>query len=84
MRCAVGSVSEDLSDIPGKHVREDRGAFDHSGIAITSLFAGKLVLVDQDHVPSALLQVQGGADAHHACAQYENVGLEFRHWRSES
>jgi hypothetical protein len=37
------------------------------------------VPVDQDHVPSALLQVQGGADANHACAQYENIGLQFRH-----
>ena len=31
--------------------------------------------VDQDHVPPALLQVQRRADADHACAQYQNVGL---------
>ncbi len=84
LRRAVESVSEDLSEIAGKHVREDRGAFDHSGIAIAGPFAGNLVPIDQDHVPSPLLQVQGGADADHACTQYENVGLEFRHWRSES
>ena len=35
--------------------------------------------VDQDDVPPPLLQMQGGADADHACAQYENIGLEFRH-----
>ena len=35
--------------------------------------------VDQDDIASPLLQVQGGADADHARAQHENIGLEFRH-----
>jgi hypothetical protein len=25
------------------------------------------------------LQVQGSAEADHACTQYENIGFEFRH-----
>jgi len=44
-----------------------------------ALLAGALVLVNQDDIASPLLQVQGRADADHACAQYENIGLEFRH-----
>ncbi|GAC1336538.1 MAG: hypothetical protein NVSMB20_12650 [Bradyrhizobium sp.] len=35
--------------------------------------------VDQDDVPSALLQMQRRADADHACTQDENIGLQFRH-----
>ena len=46
---------------------------------IAGLFAGKFVPVDQDDVPPPLLQVQGGADADHARAQHQNIGLEFRH-----
>jgi hypothetical protein len=37
------------------------------------------VPIDQDDIPSPLLQVQGGADAHHARTQYKNIGLQFRH-----
>jgi hypothetical protein len=59
---------KDLSEIPGEHIREDGGAFDHSGVAQAGLFAGERVPVDQDHIPSPPLQVQGSADADHACA----------------
>ncbi len=72
-------ISQDLPEIARKHIGKDRGAFDQSGIAEAGLFAGEFVPVDQDDVPPALLQVQGRADADHARAQYENVGLEFRH-----
>ena len=41
--------------------------------------AGEVAAIDQDDVAPSLLQMQGGADADHACTQYENVGLEFRH-----
>src|SRR6266404_5398060 len=77
---AIQRVLEDFSEIAGKHIGEHRGAFDHAGIAETGLFAGDRVPVDQDHIPAPPLQVQGSADADHACTQYENVGLEFRHW----
>ena len=49
------------------------------GIAETGPLAGEFLPVDQDHVAPALLQMQRGADADHARAQYKNVGLEFRH-----
>jgi hypothetical protein len=35
--------------------------------------------VDEDDIPPPLLQMQGSADADHACPQYEDIGLEFRH-----
>src|SRR6266403_1684429 len=76
---AIQCVSEDFSKIAGKHIGEHRGTFDHAGIAETGLFPGEFVPVDQDHIPTPPLQVQGSADADHARTQYENVGLEFRH-----
>src|SRR3954469_22687429 len=79
LRCAIERVLKDLSEIPGKHIWEDRSAFDHSGVAKTGLFAGELMPVDQDDIASPLLQVERSADADHPCTQYENVGLEFRH-----
>src|SRR5882724_6580797 len=79
LRRAIGRVSEDLSEVPGKHIGEDRRAFDQSGIAKASLLAGAVVPVDEDHVSPALLQMQSGADADHTRPQDEDVGLEFRH-----
>jgi hypothetical protein len=79
LRRAIQRVLQDLSEIPGKHIRKNRRTFDQSGVPETGLFAGEFVPVDQDHVPPPPLQVQGGADADHACAQYENIGPEFRH-----
>jgi hypothetical protein len=35
--------------------------------------------VGQDDVAAPLLEVQGGADADHARAQYENIGPAFCH-----
>ncbi|HUN99885.1 MAG TPA: hypothetical protein VMU69_27085, partial [Bradyrhizobium sp.] len=37
------------------------------------------MLVEQDHVPSPLLQMQGGADANDTSPQHQNIGLQFRH-----
>ena len=79
LRCVIHRVLQNLSEIPGKHIGEDRGAFDQSGVSKTCLFAGEVVPLDEDHVPSPFLQVQGGANADHACAQYEDICLEFRH-----
>ncbi len=69
LRGAVHRVAEDLSKIPRKHVREDGRGFDHSGIAIARLVTGAFVLVDQDDVPSPLLQMERRADADHVVAQ---------------
>src|SRR5664280_3453869 len=69
---AIERVLQDMRQIPRKHVREDRGGFDQSGVAETGFFAGERMPVGQDHVASPLLQVQRGADADHARAQYEN------------
>jgi hypothetical protein len=66
---------QDLSEIPRKHVGKDRRGFDHSGVAETGLLAGEFAPVDQDDVPSPLLQMQGGADPDHARPQYENIRL---------
>ncbi len=79
LRRAIDRVLKELPEIAGKHIGKNRGAFDQSGIAKAGLFAGEFVPVDQDHVPPALLQVQRSADTDHARAQYQNVGLEFRH-----
>ena len=79
LRRAVQRVLQDLAEIPRKHVRKDRRAFDHAGVAEAGFLAGEFVPVDQDDIASTLLQVQGGADADHAGTQYEDVGLEFRH-----
>jgi hypothetical protein len=35
--------------------------------------------VDQDYVPSALLQVQGGTDADHPRSKDEDIGPQFHH-----
>jgi hypothetical protein len=72
-------VAQDLAEIARKHVRKNRGAFDQAAIAVTGFLAGHLVPVDQNHIPAAFLQVQGGAHADHARTQDEYVGLQFRH-----
>src|ERR1035437_2347313 len=41
LRRAIGRVLQDLPEIPGKHVGEDRGTFDDTAIAKTGLFAGE-------------------------------------------
>ncbi len=79
LRRAVQRVLQQLPEIPRKHVGENRGAFDHPGIAVAGLLAGEFMPVDQDHVASPLLQMQRGADADHARAQHHNIGLQFRH-----
>ena len=79
LRRAEQRISQDLAQIPREHVGKHRGAFDQPAIAITGFLAGRIVPVDQDHVPAAFLQVQGGAYADHARTQNENVGLQFRH-----
>src|SRR6187399_2224854 len=76
---AVQRVLKNSSEIPREHIREDRRAFDHSGVAKACLLAGEWVPVDQDHVPSPPLQVQDSTDADHARTQYENIRLELRH-----
>jgi hypothetical protein len=75
LRRVVDSVSQDLPEIPGKHIRKDRGTFDQPGISMARLFAGEFVPIDQNDVPSPLLQMQGGADADHPRTQHEDVGL---------
>ena len=79
LRRAKERISQDLAEIPRKHVGKDRGAFDQPAIAVTGFLAGRLVPIDQNHIPAAFLQVQGGAYADHARTQDENVGLQFRH-----
>ena len=79
LRRAQQRVAQDLAEIARKHVRKNRGAFDQAAIAITGFLAGHLVPVDQNHIPAAFLQVQGGAHADHARTQDEYVGLQFRH-----
>ena len=79
LRRAVQRVLHDLGKIAGKHVGENGSAFDQAGIPETGFFAGELVPVDQDDLSPALLQVQGGADANHSSAQYEDIGLQFCH-----
>jgi hypothetical protein len=75
LRRAVERVLQDLAEIPGEHVRENRGALDQPCISIAGFFAGAFVPVDQDDVPPPLLQMQGGADADHARPQHEDIGL---------
>ena len=79
LRRAVQRVAQNLAGIAGKHIREDGSAFDDTGVAEARAFAGELLAIEQDDVASSLLQMQGRANADHACTQYENVGLEFRH-----
>jgi len=69
----------ELGDIAGEHVRENRSAFDQAGISETGLLPGSLVFIDQDDVAPPLLQVQGGGYADHARSQHKNIGLQFRH-----
>ena len=46
---------------------------------MTGFLARDLVPIDQNHVPAALLQVQGGAHPDHARTKDKYVGLQFRH-----
>jgi 5-deoxy-D-glucuronate isomerase len=75
----VQRILQDNREIARKHVGENRSGFDQSGIAMAGLLAGAFMAVDQDHLPPALLQVQGRADADHARAEHQNIGLQFRH-----
>jgi hypothetical protein len=79
LRGTVQRVLQQLCEIPRKHIRENRGAFDHPGISIAGFLAGEFMPVDQHHVASPLLQMQRGADADHARAQHHDIGLQFRH-----
>jgi len=65
----------DLREIAGKHIRKTEAHSISPALPKTRPLAGLSVPVDQDDVPSPLLQVQGGADADHARAQYEDIGL---------
>jgi len=78
LRRAVHCILKDLPKSRGNIYGKTEAHSISPGIAEAGLFAGARVPIDQDHVPPALLQVQGRADADHARPQDEDVGLEFR------